>query len=100
MDPITHLVESRLNGQESTAAHACQHAANIQVTIDGRGRALDNVFRERLSRSVKSKNKSLNQHDLARHLRTDLTAYFDFYNHERPHKSLHFRTRAEGNFAL
>ena len=52
--------------------------------MDGRGRALANVFRERLSRSVKSKNKSLNQHDLARQLQTDLTAYFDFYNHERP----------------
>ena len=81
MDLITQLVESRLNGQKSTAAHACLLAANIQASIEGLGRALDNVFRERLSRSVKYENISLNQHDLARHLQTGLTAYFDFYNH-------------------
>ena len=85
MDLITQLVERRLNGQKSTAAHACLLAANIQVSIEGLGRALDNVFRERLSRSVKSENISLNQYDLARLQQTDLTAYFDFYNHERPH---------------
>ncbi len=87
MDLITQLVERRPNGQESTAAQACLHAANIQVSIDGLGigRGLDNVFRESLSRSVKSKNLSLNQHDLAHHLQTDLTAYCDLYIHERPH---------------
>ena len=85
MEQITKYVESQFNGQESTAAHACLHAANIQVSIDGRGRALDNVFCERLSRSVNFENMSLNQSDLARHLQTDLTAYFDFYSHERPH---------------
>ena len=87
MDLITQLVERRLNGQQSTAAHACLHVANIQASIDGLGigRALDNVFCARLSRSVKSENISLNQYDLARHLQTDLIAYFDFYNHERPH---------------
>lgn len=61
MDPITQLVESRLNGQESTAAHACLHAANIQASFDGHGRALANVFCERLSRSVKCENAYLNQ---------------------------------------
>ena len=85
MDLITQLVESRLYGQESTAAHACLLAANIQVSIDGHGRALDNVSCERLSHSVISKNISLNQYDLARHLQTDLPAYFDLYSHERPH---------------
>ena len=87
MDLFTQLVERRLYGQKSTAAHACLLAAKIQASIDARGigRALDNVFRERLSRSVKSKNMSLNQYDLARHLQTSLTAYFDLYSHERPH---------------
>ena len=60
MDLISQLVERRLNGQKSTAAHACLLAANIQASIEGLGRALDNVFRERLSRSVKSENISLN----------------------------------------
>ena len=87
MGQVTQYVESQFNGQESTAAHGRLLAANIQASIDGRGRALDNVFRERLSRSVKSENTSLNQHDLARQLQTDLTAYFDLYSYERPHPS-------------
>ena len=52
--------------QESTAAHACLHAANIQASIDARGRALDNVFCERLWRSVKYENIYLNQYDAVR----------------------------------
>ncbi len=49
--------------------------------MDGRGRALDNVFCERLWRSVKYENIYLNQYDTVRQLQTGLTAYFDFYNH-------------------
>ena len=60
MEQITQHVESQFNGQESTAAHACLLSANLQASIDARGRALDNVFRQRLSRSVKSENISLN----------------------------------------
>ncbi len=56
-----------VKSQESTASHACLHAADIQASIDGLGR----VFRQRLSRSVSSENTSLNQYDLARHLQTD-----------------------------
>ena len=87
MDLITKHMESQLNGQESTAAHASLLAANIQASIEGRGRgrALDNVFCKHLSRSVKSENISLNPHNLARQLQTDLTAYCDLYSHERPH---------------
>ena len=57
---------------------ACLLAANIQVSMDGRGRALDNVFCERLWRSVKYENIYLNQYDTVRQLQTGLTAYFDF----------------------
>ena len=60
MDLITKFLASQFNSQESTAAQACLLAANIQASIDGHGRALDNVFRESLSRSVKSENISLN----------------------------------------
>ncbi len=67
---------------------------------DGRGRALDNVFCERLWRSVKYENIYLNQYGSVRQLRTGLTAYFDFYNHERPHQSLNYRTPAEEHFLL
>ena len=64
------------------------------------GRALDNVFCERLWRRVKYENIYLNQYDAVRQLHTGLTAYFDFYNHERPHQSLNYRTPAEEHFVL
>ena len=79
---------------------ACLLAANIQVSMDGRGRALDNVFCERLWRSVKYENIYPEQYDTVRQLRTGLTAYFDFYNHERPHQSPDYRTPAEEHFVL
>ena len=82
---ITEKVESQFIGQETTATDASLVAANIQVSIDGRGRALDSVFCERLSGSVRSENKSLNQYDLTRQHQTDLTAYLDSYGHKRTH---------------
>ena len=81
MELITKKVESQFIGQETTTADASLVAANIQVSIDGRGRALDSVFCERLSSSVKSENRSLNQYDLTRQHQTDLTAYFVPYGH-------------------
>ena len=75
-------------------------AADIQVSMDGRGRALDNVFCERLWRSVKYEDIYLNQYDTVHQLHAGLTAYFDFYNHERPHQSLNYRTPAEEHFVL
>ena len=50
--------------------------------------------------SVKYENIYLNQYDTVHQLQTGLTAYFDFYNHERPHQSLNFRTPAEEHFVL
>ena len=79
---------------------ACLLAANLQVSMDGRGRALDNVFCGRLRRSFEYENIYLNQYDTVRQLQTRLTAYFDFYNHERPHQSLNYRTPAEEHFVL
>ncbi|MCY4090687.1 MAG: integrase core domain-containing protein [Caldilineaceae bacterium] len=79
---------------------ACLLAANIQVSMDGRGRALDNVFCERLWRSVKYENIYLNQYDTVRQLDAGLTGYFDYSNHARPHQSLNCRTPAEEHFVL
>ena len=55
-------------------------ARKRQLLEDG-PRVLDNVFCERLWRSVKYENIYLNQYDTVRQLQTGLTAYFDFYNH-------------------
>ena len=79
---------------------ACLLAANIQVSMDGRGRALDNIFCEGLWRSVKYENIYLNQYDTVPQLQTGLRAYFDFYNQERPHQSLNYRSPAEEHFVL
>lgn len=73
-------------------------AADIQVNMGSR--ALDNVFYERLWRSVKCGNICLNQYDVVPQLHTGLTACFEFYSHERPHESLNYRTPAEEHFVL
>jgi putative transposase len=73
--------------------------ADIQVSMDGRGRALDNIFVERLWRSVKYEHIYLYDHATVPALHASLTAYFNFYNNDRFHQSLDYRTPAEVHFA-
>jgi len=67
----------------------------IQVSMDGRGRALDNIFVERLWRSVKYEKVYLNDFETVKEVHLGLKDYFDFYNHRRLHQSLDYRTPAE-----
>lgn len=67
----------------------------IQISMDGKGRALDNVFVERLWRTVKYENVYLNGYSSIPEARHGLEDYFDFYNNERLHQSLKYRTPAE-----
>ncbi len=60
----------------------------IRVSMDGRGRALDNVFIERLWRSLKYEDIYLRDYATVPQLEAGLDRYFVFYNHERPHQSL------------
>jgi putative transposase len=69
-------------------------AAGARVSMDGRGRALDNVFVERLWRSVKYEEVYLKDYGSVPEARLQLGRYFRFYNHERPHQSLAYRTPA------
>jgi putative transposase len=69
--------------------------AGIAVSRDGRGRALDNVFVERLWRSVKYENIYIYNYENVIDLESGLTAYFWFYDEERLHQSLDYRTPAE-----
>jgi putative transposase len=69
--------------------------AGIAVSRDGRGRALDNVFVERLWRSVKYEDIYIKSYEYVPDLESGLTAYFRFYDEERPHQSLGYRTPAE-----
>ena len=69
--------------------------AGILISMDGRGRALDNIFVERLWRTVKYEHIYLHDYDDVPALATGLHGYFRFYNYERPHQSLGYRTPAE-----
>jgi len=65
-----------------------------QISMDGRGRAMDNIFTERLWRSVKYEEVYLHDYENPRQARQGLTSYFEFYNHDRPHQSLGYVTPA------
>jgi len=67
---------------------ACLERAGIQISMDGRGRALDNIFIERLWRSVKYEDIYLKGYASVTELTLGLTEYFKFYNTERMHQSL------------
>jgi len=62
--------------------------------MDGRGRALDNIFIERLWRSIKYKHIYLIVYENGLSLWKGLDKYFQFYNNERLHKSLSYKTPA------
>jgi putative transposase len=70
-------------------------SAGVSVSMDGRGRCLDNVFVERLWRSVKYEDVYLKGYERVPELECGLQAYFGFYNTERLHQSLDYRTPAE-----
>jgi len=67
----------------------------IRISMDGRGRALDNIFVERLWRSVKYEKVYLNDFETVKEAYLGLKDYFEFYNHRRIHQSLEYRTPAE-----
>ncbi len=69
-------------------------AAGIKVSMDGRGRCLDNVFVERLWRTVKYEDIYLYRYESVLELQRGLQRYFPFYNGERLHQSLDYRTPA------
>lgn len=69
-------------------------SAGVAISMDGRGRALDNIFVERLWRTVKYEEVYLNDYASVPVGRQRLGAYFPFYNTERPHQALAYRTPA------
>ena len=73
--------------------------ARIAISMDGKGRWIDNVFIERLWRSVKYENIYLRAYETGTQLRRGLTEYFDFYNGRRIHEALGYATPDEAYFA-
>ena len=66
----------------------------VQISMDGKGRALDNIFTERLWRTVKYEEVYLKDYASPREARSGLSAYLDFYNHRRLHQALDYQTPA------
>jgi len=64
----------------------------IKISMDGKGRCIDNVFVERLWRSLKYEEVYLNPYDTMGEARMGIGRYFDFFNHERPHQALGYQT--------
>lgn len=71
----------------------------IRISMDGRGRVFDNIFIERLWRSVKYEEVFLKDYQSVREAVSGLKAYFSFYNDERPHQALDYRTPRQVYFA-
>lgn len=70
----------------------------IRISMDGRGRAFDNIFIERLWRSVKYEEVYLKGYSQVKDAVSGLADYFEFYNQERLHQSLNYRTPEEVYF--
>lgn len=68
---------------------------DIRISMDAKGRALDNIFTERLWRSLKYEEVYLNEYRNPRDARRGISNYFQFYNHERLHQALNYSTPAE-----
>ena len=83
---------SQLTSRECTG---CLKNAGIAISMDSRGRFYDNIFIERLWRSVKYENISLNEYATVPGVKQGLQEYFQEYNAERPHQGLEDRTPAE-----
>jgi putative transposase len=72
--------------------------AQVQISMDGKGRALDNIFTERLWRTVKYEEVYLHDYVSPKEARQRLTHYFEFYNWQRSHQALDYQTPAHVYF--
>ena len=70
----------------------------VRISMDGKGRAMDNIMVERLWRSLKYEDIYLKDYETVQELVEGLRTYFDFYNYERPHQSFDGQTPAEAYY--
>jgi putative transposase len=87
---------SQFTGNEFTSRWQRQ---GIQISQDGRGRVFDNIFVERLWRSVKYEEVYLKDYESLVIATDSLSHYFQFYNYERFHQALTYRTPAQVHFS-
>ena len=88
---------NRDQGSQFTAAAYVElvTGAGVRISMDGRGRALDRIFTERLWRSLKYEEVYLHDYESPREARTGIGDYLAFYNGQRLHQALGYRTPAE-----
>ena len=86
-DQGSHFTSERFTGQLLSAG--------VRISMDGRGRCMDNIFTERLWRSVKYEEVYLSEYESPRAARRGLSRYLSFYNEGRPHQALGYKTPAQ-----
>lgn len=97
---FTHTRPEILNSDQgsqftSEAYIELLQTAQVQISMDSRGRAIDNIFTERLWRSLKYEEVYLSEYASPRDARHGIGRYLDFYNHDRVHQALDYRTPAK-----
>lgn len=69
--------------------------ANVQISMDSKGRAMDNIFNERFWRTIKYEDVYIKQYRTPKETRIGIGQYIDFYNNQRLHQALDYKTPAE-----
>ena len=90
---VTRWRPTLLTSQEFTQVFQDR---GVKISMDGKGRYADNIFVERLWRTVKYEEACLKAYASSGEARRELRAYFRFYNDQRPHQALEYRTPGEG----
>ena len=93
----TPVIWNSDQGSHFTSAQYIERleGAGISISMDGRGRAIDNIFTERFWRSLKYEEVYLHSYTAPKEARQGIGRYMEFYNHERLHQALAYRTPAE-----
>jgi putative transposase len=97
LERALRVATPRIFNTDQGTQYTCQaftgrlQAAGVQISMDGRGRALDNIFVERLWRSVKYEEVYLHDYGSVGEAVAGVGAYFRFYNEQRPHQALAYR---------
>jgi putative transposase len=76
------------------------HVSGAKMSMDGRGRCMDNIFVERLWRSLKYEEVYLHAYENTRQARDSIARWVEFYNNGRPHQALDYKTPAEVYFRI
>ena len=90
--PVYHNSDQGVQFTDKDYVGELQAHPSIQISMDGRGRCMDNIFTERLWRTVKYEDVYLRSYADIDAAREGLGNYFDFYNNRRRHQSLDYRT--------